>query len=1835
MKNRKIKRTVSCLVLIISLLLPAFPVPVYADAISTKGTAAISRIARSGTAPSFSDSAYMGGTGLTQKLPAVLTDLDFAYSLSVPQATTNANVNTDHHRDNTSMAHNSSAVIDTTFTKETSADYAANTNTTRAFKITAKKGWYNDPTNLPSTARAYLLANERPDDSQQSDTWWNVLDNLAYLNGTDGGNANTALHAKLTELGYTGYYGSKEGLDLGDANNTVTQKLFFVAEQPGVYEITFAVVDAVEGILAENAVEVSVLPRESRYKSRGNPLFPMWMYIPDTVPFVAEDPDNPGKQRLYWSGSHDVKLNNSSYCGTDQVMWSAPVEDLTDWTYHGVTFEYWYNNASTPARQSSKDLYAPDMTVIKDADGKPSYYWFPFPNGGPNFVAKSDRPDGPFTNKIINWNTAGTGADGIIGTDPGVFWDPEENRAWQYQGIGTSTSSPLTLDELDVDNIYNRKAGTSRVNLPHTVDNDESESDPGGRVRYYEAPKLSKIWFDKTTGESLAYEAHNPANPNHIAKYVLVYARRATTAENKNWAANQKAYAWADSPEGPFTFGGILVDAGGEALENGTTASHHHNTHGAMFQVGDKWYISYHKNTGRSTSARQSVVEELYSVTLDINNSKLPVVIPEVEITSMGFNTQGLKPYEYYSAGFACYYTPESWTMPGSHLQWDNTILPDRSGSASQKDDDMSVVNIMNGNAVGFKYFNFSNNVKPNHYSAVEVNFTPNGYDGYIDVFIEDEKTPFRPNIDSPTREIVGTIEFTSTMEKVPTKLTVPVPKIDSVDGKKAVFFVFRSNQSEEEIANAPKEISDINLSTARLASFHGFEFKEVPIPDPAAAPVGIDIALDSFDRFSLMADEEVTLTVNAISANGTITNVTNDATTTINITGNGTYNAATGKLIAGPVGKGIITVTYGGFTEIRPFNVYGFNPRVGMITVNGQAIENFNKDKFRYSFASFSSVPTVVATLPSSRLEVTVTPPTEVPGTAVVVVKETANPSNLATYYVYFRDSPVHDYFADGTKSDAWKVVNEDVVGTAPTWRVEKGKGLILPTKTVGRFGTNAASGTQTTTETSTVDVKNMFTLPAAGDWRIVAKIHLPATTGGNNQYEVGVYAWEDENNFVVNRALVQGSTGGSVNLRKGTAVNGKFKPNKNGASLTLTNRVLYLGLEKGDNYYTALHSTNGRDFPGTDGRFGPYTTTGSNEPQFAAGSVQRDVHFGIMASKDNETRTDQEFIVEYVMITSANGTRTIYNADMRQYGVDNALNYVADELAPHAATPIDANITIPTVPNGYTSTVTSSNPSVLSNTGTLMLVPPADGETVTPAPVTLNVAIMDGSGATAITANRDIRILVNMTDTQLIENAKVAIEGAIYDAQKQAVCNTAAQANAYVQDVINGLQLGTGLNATVVDSNFVAAIAGDETNPSGTDGSYTFTVSLSKNGTTGATAEKSLTITATPLTHADAPNITGHPTDQTVNTGDEATLSVVASVSKGTLSYQWYENSSKTNEGGSAIDGATSANYNAPTGTVGTKYYYCIVTNTDNTVTGSKTVTATSNAVSVVVNALTNAETPDITGHPTDQTVNTGDEVTLSVVAGVSKGTLSYQWYENSSKTNGGGSAIDGAISANYNAPTGTVGTKYYYCVVTNTDNTVTGNKIAIAVSNAISVMVHKANQATLKVNPVTGKKFGDAPVILSTSGGSGTGAVTYTVVSGSGRINGNKLTITGAGKIVVKATKAADDNYNAVSSVNCTIIIARKKLAKPTKLKLTKTKATWKKVANNNGYILKVMQGKKTIFKVQVKKNKTGYKFTKKQLKKLKKGKKYAFTLLAKGTGNYTNSKIAKSKALKINK
>ena len=122
-------------------------------------------------------------------------------------------------------------------------------------------------------------------------------------------------------------------------------------------------------------------------------------------------------------------------------------------------------------------------------------------------------------------------------------------------------------------------------------------------------------------------------------------------------------------------------------------------------------------------------------------------------------------------------------------------------------------------------------------------------------------------------------------------------------------------------------------------------------------------------------------------------------------------------------------------------------------------------------------------------------------------------------------------------------------------------------------------------------------------------------------------------------------------------------------------------------------------------------------------------------------------------------------------------------------------------------------------------------------------------------------------------------------------------------------------------------------------------------------------------------APTIVTQPVDLSLTYGYTGgnVLSVSASAAGGyTLSYQWISNTNASNEGGTAIEGATEASYAVPGGKNAgtTEYYYCVVTatRTDN----GQTAETVSNAATMSIEKAT----PTVTA-PTVDAVTYGESL------------------------------------------------------------------------------------------------------------------------------------------------------------------------------------------------------------------------------------------------------------------
>ena len=350
---------------------------------------------------------------------------------------------------------------------------------------------------------------------------------------------------------------------------------------------------------------------------------------------------------------------------------------------------------------------------------------------------------------------------------------------------------------------------------------------------------------------------------------------------------------------------------------------------------------------------------------------------------------------------------------------------------------------------------------------------------------------------------------------------------------------------------------------------------------------------------------------------------------------------------------------------------------------------------------------------------------------------------------------------------------------------------------------------------------------------------------------------------------------------------------------------------------------------------------------------------------------------------------------------------------------------------------------------------------------------------------------------DEEIATVAKELIEGGVYIVTQE-TANTLAGVRTWLAGRINGLNgmSATGITVTedmITVDNFSAAVAG------GANGSFNFGVSLQKGHSAVVnTSNLTGTITAAQLVNAETPVISGQPQGATVTQNGNVNLSVTASINDGgTLSYQWYSNTVNSNTGGTPV-GENSNSFSPPTNTVGTMYYYVVVKNDNTNVNGAQTVSVTSNVIAVTVNLLTNAAAPVISSQPQGATVVLNGNVNLSVTASVNDGgTLSYQWYSNTTNSNTGGTTV-GTNSNSYSPPTTTGGTVYYYVAITNTNTGVNGTQTAVVYSETAAVTVNAPVQGGYRVS-VASTANGEVTVDKTTADTGETVTITVTPANG----------------------------------------------------------------------------------------------------------------------------------------
>ena len=509
----------------------------------------------------------------------------------------------------------------------------------------------------------------------------------------------------------------------------------------------------------------------------GNPYMPLWEHIPDGEPYVFEDPDQPGKYRVYVYGSHDNLV--TAYCGRDQVVWSASVDSLNKWRYDGVILVVDKNRDGEKfdSAGTADVLYAPDVTLVTDKDGKKTYYLFPndqtgFRNG---LIAKSDRPDGPF--EVCNWSKDNPNqVDGVLQFDPAVFVD-DDGRVYGYWGFERSYAA-----EFDPTTMATVKPGTQIVEDMISGRNQE------GRFKFFEASSIRKI----------------------KDKYVFIYSRFTEEGEFGLPSSNYTlAYAYSDNPLGPWTYGGTIIDGRArEKDEQGNviaSATPDGNTHGSICEINGQWYVFYHRQTGTDEYARQAMVAPIEVKVEEGKGGK--VDISEGEYNSQGFALNGLDPFERHSAGIACWYTGPK---PATHEWPNNTFYGSYVASGYGDSDKFNapydirnntnfVVNNTDGSIVGYKYFNFPADRLANQANLMLLlRLVPKGVDGSIEVMMD------RPWVSQGGKKI-GEIELKADMPKELRTMAIGISneaKEKDLAGQHAIYFVFKSDTKEQSLCS-------------------------------------------------------------------------------------------------------------------------------------------------------------------------------------------------------------------------------------------------------------------------------------------------------------------------------------------------------------------------------------------------------------------------------------------------------------------------------------------------------------------------------------------------------------------------------------------------------------------------------------------------------------------------------------------------------------------------------------------------------------------------------------------------------------------------------------------------------------------------------------------------------------------------------------------------------------------------------------------------------------------------------------------------------------------------
>ncbi|NOT37108.1 MAG: SUMF1/EgtB/PvdO family nonheme iron enzyme, partial [Saprospiraceae bacterium] len=237
-----------------------------------------------------------------------------------------------------------------------------------------------------------------------------------------------------------------------------------------------------------------------------------------------------------------------------------------------------------------------------------------------------------------------------------------------------------------------------------------------------------------------------------------------------------------------------------------------------------------------------------------------------------------------------------------------------------------------------------------------------------------------------------------------------------------------------------------------------------------------------------------------------------------------------------------------------------------------------------------------------------------------------------------------------------------------------------------------------------------------------------------------------------------------------------------------------------------------------------------------------------------------------------------------------------------------------------------------------------------------------------------------------------------------------------------------------------------------------------------------------------------------QTICSGGDpvAFTSTVNATGAGTITYQWQSRTGACNGSFSDIGGATSSNYDPPSGLLNSTAYRRLATSTLNGVS----CTDSSNCVIITINDISPGNIN------VDQTICSGGNPNqFNGGPAIGAGTITYQWQSNTSGCGSTFTDIAGATSSTYDPPAGLTVTTYYRRIGISTLNGVACS----ANSNCLVVTVNDFNPGSIAADQTICS--GGDPVAFTSVAASCSGTLTYQWQSNTTGCAGSFTNIAGA--------------------------------------------------------------------------------------------------------------------------